>query len=191
MNRRRVLAAIGASTLSLAGCLAGGPTDPASDAASSTPTDSPTEPPPATPSGTPPVNTGGRGEFDPADTYEYVLVGSRAGVNEDFLPHELNIWNATPGQRLVNLRILDRVANGTVHRAAYTIPADEALEVRLLEPSRYVVQLWGPAIETETLRVPCSLFDCNNSATGISIYDDGHIGSSVASTLVGCPAPDC
>lgn len=183
MNRRAFLGLVGGVTSGFAGCLAPGASDPAPDSPSTTP--------PATPSGTPPVNTGGRGEYDPETTYEQVEVGSRAGVNDDFLPHDLHIWNATPGQRVVTLRLLDRVANETVHRATYTIPADNVLEVTLLEPSRYFVQLWGPAINTETLLVPCSLFDCNNSGTGVHIYENGHIGSSVASTLAGCPAPDC
>lgn len=183
MNRRTVLGLVGSVTSGFAGCLATGASDRAPDSTATTP--------PATPSGTPPVNTGVRRVFDPAATYKQVEVGSRADVNEDFLPHNLYIGNATPGQRVVNLRILDRVANETVHRATYPIPANNELTVTLLEPSRYFVQLWGPAINTETLLVPCSLFDCNTTSTGIHIYEDGHIGSSVASTLVACPAPDC
>lgn len=184
MNRRKFLGLVGGVTSGFAGCLASGTSDPTPDSTSPTP--------PATPSGTPPVNTGGPDEFDPADAYKQVEVGSRAGVNEDFLPHDLHIWNAASDQRVVNLRILDRLATTTAHRAAYTIPADKGLEVTLLTPSKYYVQLWGPAIDTpETLLVPCDLFDCNESSTGISIHDHGHIHSSVVSTLAGCPGYDC
>ena len=183
MNRRKVLGLVGGVSSGFAGCLATGAGESASNPTSTTP--------PATPSGTPPVNTGGLDDFDPAETYKHVEFGSRVGVNEDFLPHDLHICNATPDQRVVNLRILDRVANETIHRAAYTIPADDALAVTLLEPSRYFVQLWGPAIATETLLVPCDLFDCNSSVTKIGVFENGHIRSSVRSTLAACPSPDC
>ena len=183
MNRRKVLGLIGGVTSGFAGCLATGVGESGPDSTS------PTRP--ATPSGTPPVNTGGLDEFDPTDTYKKVEVGSRDGVAEDFRPHDLHIWNAAPDQRVVNLRILDRVANEPVHRATYTIPADDALAVTLLEPSRYFAQLWGPVIATETLLVPCDLFDCNSSVTSIGIFENGHIRSSVSSTMAACPSPDC
>lgn len=183
MNRRQALVAIGTSTLSLAGCLARETTGPGGAAGTATP------PPP--PRDLPPVNTGLRGDFEPETTYKEIEVGTRAGVDEDYAPHDLHIWNATAGQRTVNLRILDRVADESVHRAAYTIPAAAALRTTLMEPSQYFVQLWGPAIDTETLLVPCIIFDCNSSTTSISLYEDGHIGSVVSSTLVGCPSYDC
>lgn len=184
MNRRTLLAFVSGATSGVAGCLATGGSETPPEPASSTP--------PATPRSTPPLNTGSHGSFDPDGTYKYVVVGSRTGVNDDFRPHDLHIWNLTPGQRVVNLRILDRLANTTAHRAAYTIPADKGLEVTLLTPSKYYVQLWGPTIDIpETLLVPCYLFDCNESSTGISIHDHGHIHSSVVSTLAGCPGYDC
>lgn len=183
MNRREVLGLVGGVSCGFAGCLATGAGESAADSTSTTP--------PATPSGTPPVNARGLDEFDPTDTYKQVEVGSRAGVNEGYRPHDLHIWNAAPDQRVVNLRILDRVANETIHQAAYTVPADDALAVMLLEPSRYFVQLWGPAIATETLLVPCDLFDCNSSVTKIGVFENGHIRSLVRSTLAACPSPDC
>lgn len=182
MNRRKVLGLIGGVTSGFAGCLATGMGESAPESRSPTP--------PATPTDTPPVNTGGLDEFDPTETYKNIELGSR-GVLGDFRPHDLHIWNAAPDQRVVNLRILDRVANESVHRATNTIPADDALAVTLLEPSRYFVQLWGPEIATETLLVPCDFFDCNSSVTSIGLFENGHIRSSVRSTLVACPSPDC
>lgn len=185
MKRRTVLGAVGTGLPSLSGCLVAADGQSASDGA--------TETSPATPESTPPVNTGGVDEFDPSNTYERVEVGSRKGVKEEFKPHHLLIWNTYGSEQTVQLRILDRVAVTTAHRAAYTIPADAALEVSLLTPSKYYVQLWGPAIDTpETLLVPCDLFDCNASITRIGIIETGRVRSSVISTLAGCfSTPDC
>lgn len=199
MDRRTFLALVSGVTSGVAGCHATGGSERSSDSATSTP--------PGTPRSTPPMDTGGLDTFELADIYEHVEMGSRTGVDGDidehvevgsrigvvdaFRPHDLHIWNTTPDHRVINLRILDRLANTTVHRAAYTIPADKGIEVTLLEPARYFVQLWGPVIATETLRVPCSLFDCNESVTGIRIPDDGHLRPTVTSTLAGCPSADC
>jgi len=182
MKRRTVLALIG-GTGGIGGCISIGQSD--------SPPASASQEPPATPRSTPPVNTGGIEIFDPATTYKEIDVGNRIGVNDDFEPHNLRIWNAVSGHREVNLRILDRLASATDHQAGYTIPADDALVVTLLDPARYYVQIWGPDIDTETLQVPCSLFDCNASETRIKISADGTVKSSVISTLVGCPSPDC
>lgn len=184
MNRRTVLATVGTGLVSFSGCLA------AADGQS--PSDTPTGTPPATPESTPPANTGGLDEFDPSTTYKWVEVGTREGVKENFKPHDLQLWNTFENEQTVSLRILDRLADTTAHRATYAIPADAALEVTLLTPSKYYVQLWGPAIDTpETLLVPCTLFDCNTSATRIGIFESGRVRSSVLSTLVGCPSPEC
>lgn len=184
MKRRTVLGTVGTGFVSLSGCLA--------TADGQSPSDTATRTPPATPEATPPANSGGLDQFDPATTYNRVEVGSREGVKEDFQPHDLLIWNTFEREQTVSLRILDRLGETTTHRATYDIPADAALEVTLLTPSKYYVQLWGPAIDTpETLLVPCDLFDCNTSRTRIGIFEPGQVRSSVLSTLVGCPSPDC
>lgn len=185
MKRRALLATVGTGVASLSGCLAAADGPSAPDSTPGTP--------PATPDSTPPVNTGGLDDFDPSSTSRQVEVGSRDGVKEKFGPHDLLIWNASESEQSVSLRILDRVRETTAHRAGYTIPADAAVEITLLRPSKYYLQLWGPAIDTpETLLVPCDLFDCNASATRIGIFENGRVRSSVISTLVGCPStPDC
>jgi hypothetical protein len=61
-----------------------------------------------------------------------------------------------------------------------------------LTPSKYYVQLWGPAIDSpETLLVPCRRFDCNESSTDIGIFESGEVRSAVFGTAVACPHPDC
>lgn len=184
MNRRAILGLVGGVTGGFAGCLATGVSDQAPDSTATTP--------PATPSGPPPVNTGGLSEFDPAETYKHVDVGTRDGVPEKFEPHDLLIWNALERETRISMRLLDRVADTTTHRDEYDIPADQAVSVTLLSPSRYFVQLWGLAIESpETLLVPCSLFDCNSSVTRIGVFERGDVRSSVMSTTAACPSPDC
>lgn len=183
MNRRRVLAALGATAGSLAGCVADGADDP--DADGRTPT------PPATPRGTPPVNSGGLGEFDPASTYEQVDVGSRERVDDRFGPHDVRVWNAVDIERTLHLRVVDRQAEATTYRAAHEVPADAAVDLTLLEPAPYLLQVWAAGGRPRTvLRVPCSVFDCNASATSVAVHGD-RTESSVVSTLAGCPAPDC
>lgn len=194
-SRRKVLQSITvAIPVGLAGCSFGGgpqPTDPAPDT-SPTATDAPTSTPPATPVSTPPVNSGGLDSFDPSDIHERIEVGSREGVKAEYKPHDLRIWNALGSEQPVSVRILDRRAKTTVHRGEYGIPADVEIRITLLTPSKYYVQLWGPAIESpETLRVTCSHFDCNESSLDIGIFESGEVRSAVFSTLVACPHPDC
>lgn len=184
MNRRTLLGLAGGVASGFGGCLATGAGDTTPDSTATMP--------PATPSGTPPANTGGLSEFDPAATYNQVDVGTRDGVPEKYGPHDLVVWNAVERETRISLRVLDRVAETTVHRDEYDLPTDQAVSVTLLSPSRYFVQLWGPAIEPpETLRVPCSFFDCNSSVTRIGVFDGGAVRSSVMSTDAGCPSPDC
>lgn len=184
MNRRTVLAALGATAGSLSGCVAHGDDEQADG------TGTPTAP--DTPRGTPPANSGGLDEFDPAFTYEHVDVGNRTGVDDRYGPHDVRVWNATAERHVINLRVVDRLAETTTYRDGHVVPADAALEASLLEPSRYLVQAWAPALDVhETVRVSCSLFDCNASVTSIGVFENGRTGSSVSSTLAGCPSPDC
>ena len=185
MQRRQVLALLATTAGGFAGCFGNGTADadPDSDRTTATPPPSPS----STPSPTPPVSTGDlAGSFDPSGTAAYVPVGSREGVEDAFGPHDVRIWNAGGDQRTVRVRVRDTLAGTPAHEAAHTIPADEALQVDLREPSRYVVELWGPTIVTTTLRVPCRLFDCNESSTLVAVRSTGDVDSSVLSTMAGC-----
>lgn len=184
MKRRLFLAAAGAGMSSITGCL--------TSAGGQSPTEEPTRTPPATPESTPPQNAGGLEDVDPKTTYERVEVGSREGVKEDFRPHDILIWNTLSSEQSISVRILDRLAETTAHWAEYSVPADEAVQIRLLTPSKYYIQLWGPAIESpETLLVPCRRFDCNNSATRIGLFETGEVRSGILTTLAECPSPEC
>lgn len=200
-SRREVLQTITATApVGLAGCLYGGasaPTDssPGTDQAATgepTSTSSPTTTPPPTPETTPPEQIGGGVDAEDKPTYKRVQVGSREGVNDDFNPHDIFVWNSRDGEKSVAVRILDRIAESTVHRAEYTIPAGEDVKIRLLTPSKYYVQLWGPAVNSpQTLLVPCERFDCNYSSTIIGIFEGGEVRATILTTLAACPGYEC
>lgn len=193
-SRREILQTLTAAVpVGIAGCAFGG-AFPSTDRSTTSPTatPAPTSTPPATPESTPPVNTGGIGVFDPSSIHNWIEIGSREGVKEEFKPHDIRIWNTLSSERTVFVRILDRLAKTTVHRAEYTIPADEGVRITLLTPSKYYVQLWGPAINPpETLLVPCRHFDCNESSIDIGFFESGEVRSAVFSTLVACQHPEC
>lgn len=185
MKRRTVLALVAGGALPVAGCLgAGGSADATSRST-----------PPPTPSSTPPVNTGGVSEFDPETVHERVEVGTRPTTDgpdgDAFRPHDVAVLNAAADERTVGVRILDRLADRTAHRDTYRVPADAAVELSLLRPSKYYVQVWGPAVDAETLLVPCDSFDCNGSTTEVRIDDSGEVASTVVSTLLACETFEC
>lgn len=194
-SRRKVLQAMTAAVpVGLAGCMSGGASTTTDPSLSSSPTaiSGPTSTPPATPETTPPENSGGLDDFDPTNIHERIEVGSREGVKEEFKLHDLGIWNTVGSEQSVSVRVLDRLAETAVHRAEYSIPADEAVRIGLLTPSKYYVQLGGAAIDSpETLLVPCERFDCNESKTQIGIFESGAVRSTVLTTLAQCPSLDC
>ena len=195
MNRRTVLAGVGAAVCtSFGGCLA--TEDPSGNGSDSAPeaagdrADDDDSGPQRSPSEYP-VDTGDLEEFDPDRTAETVDVGSRAGVDGAYGPHDVTVWNAA-GVPAVDVRITDASDESTVHRETYEIPSDAALSVSLLEPSNYHVEVRVPAADTRhVLAVPCQFFDCNSSVTRIGIFDGGRMGSSVLSTTAACPSTAC
>lgn len=138
-----------------------------------------------------PRDTGGLDAFDPAGTYEEVDVGSREGVDDAYRPHDVRVWNAG-AVPAIELRIVDATGEAVVHDATHEIPEDDELTISLLKPSVYLVELRIPTAGTrQTVRVPCTLFDCNGSATQIGVLEDGRIEGRVVTTLAGCPSADC
>lgn len=194
-TRRKVLQTITtAIPVGTAGCLTSSTFQNTESSPSNSPrnTSTPTSTPPATPETTPPESSGRVPDAKQKTTYKRVKIGSRQGVEGDFKPHALIIWNTLNSEQSVSVQILNKIAESTVHRADYNIPSDEAVKIHLLTPSKYYVQLWGPPIGSpETLLVPCDRFDCNESSTIIGIFDDGKVGSTILSTLVACPGYDC
>ena len=195
MNRRTVLAGVGAAVCtSFAGCLGtevragnGSADSRPRDAGERADDDSRTNESPAEY----PVNTGDLEEFDPDRTAETVAVGSRAGVDRSHRPHHIDVWNAA-GVPAVDVRITDATDESTVHRETYEIPPDAALSISLLTPSNYRIELRVPATEARhALGVPCRFFDCNGSVTRIGVFEGGRMRSSVLSTMMACSSAPC
>lgn len=189
-TRRTVLASLGGTTAALAGCIGAVTDAPTGDGDTDPTPETPTPPP--TPDTSPPPNVGSLETFDPAAVHASVDVGSREGVDDDFQPHGVAVWNDTDRDREIHVRVVDRIAERTAFRRGFDVPADESVALSLLEPSRYLLQAWAPALDASTaLSVPCSLFDCNGSRTRVAFRPDGSVPSSVISTMAGCPSPQC
>ena len=146
-----------------------------------------------------------------------ITVGSRAGVRnpENNRPHLVRVWN--DGERARTLRLeLRRDDDGVapVNRRV-EFPADGYLALRLLEPASYALTVtpvggeMGTATDTattatetapatatattsagatgETVRIPRTLFDCNDSRTDVRVGPDGAVESETTATEIGCP----
>lgn len=152
MDRRGLLATLGASSSALCGCLG-------SSGPSSTETQSTTEPSGAgteTPA------------FDPSGTKETIRVGKNPG---EIIPHGVVIWNALGSTTQVSIRIFNSSAGETHHEKTYDLPTDHAIAITLREPSHYQITLRIPEVDIQrTVSVPERLFDtCNESYTHVSI----------------------
>lgn len=130
-------------------------------------------------------------DFHSGETYKDIDLGSRDGVDDAYGPHSVLVVNEA-GVDEVDFGVIDVVENVIIHHETYAIPEGEKLVATLLEPSKYVLNVYVPEWEGKhSLRVPCSFFDCNGSSTRIGIFADGRINSSGLSTLIGCPSFTC
>ncbi|WP_436930702.1 hypothetical protein [Halosimplex halobium] len=184
MNRRQVLAGLGTA---LSAATAGCPSGLVGDADRSA--DDPVADLPERP-GEYPVSTGDLGGFAPRETHRRVEVGSREGVHEDFQPHDVAVWNAA-GYPETAVEVVDYATETRPLARTFAIPDDDAVRVSLLEPVPYLVTVRVPDAGAEqTLRVPCPVFDCNDSATQVGLFED-EIRSAAWSTLLACRSATC
>lgn len=138
-----------------------------------------------------PTTTTDLDQFNPAETYRDIDIGSRDGVAEQHKPHLVRIWNTTSISP-VSVRVMHPATETFVHTERYKIPTDTQLVLTLLEPAEYLVEVCVPTAETIlTLRVMCRMFDCNSSRTDFGIFEQGEIRSSWVSTTTGCSGPRC
>lgn len=178
MNRREVLVGAGAAlTTPLVGCSSIGGSGKSPDI-------------PSSPESYP-VSVGEIHNFDAEGTFESIEIGSREGVDAAFEPHLVSIWNNGDVPE-IELRVIDYGPTAIVHENVHAIPDDTILDVTLLEPSLYLVEVTVPALGAETtLRVDCRLFDCNNSATTIEVRANGALPSRMGTTSIGCSSAPC
>jgi hypothetical protein len=130
--------------------------------------------------------------FDPAteEPFERIEVGSRENVlvPDDNLPHSVSVWNAADTERDIGVHLAadrEMVRDRTV-----TVPADEFLTLRLLEPADYELALSLDGEQVGSLSVGTGYFDCNNSTTSVGVFPDGRIEHSTLTTLVACGEPN-
>lgn len=178
VNRREVLAGAGvALTSPLVGCSSIGGDGESSDI-------------PSSPRSYP-VSVGEIRDFDAEGTLETIEIGSREGVDAAFEPHDVSIWN-NGDVPAIELRVIDYDPTAVVHENAHEIPDGTTLDVTLLEPSLYLIEVTVPALGAKTtLRVDCRLFDCNQSVTTVELRANGALPSRMVTTQIGCSSAPC
>ena len=188
MNRRRFVAAVGAS-LALAGCATEGsvPETDDDDVTPATPpsidettTEQPrTDPPPGSGDRETPAD-------GPRETRDGAFaVGERVG---EFNPMGLAIDNDGPDERTVRLEITDTQAEAVLVERTFDVSSELRGELR--SPTDYEIRVAVPAEGIETVEtIDEGVFDtCNSYGTTISISRGGEFERETMSTLVACDA---
>lgn len=209
MHRRELLGALGLGAVGAAG-LVGSPADGAGEAAGTT-TDG------TTAGGTPSQGNDFDGIDSSADRpFAAITVGSRAGVRnpENNRPHLVRVWNDSDRARGLRLELRRGDGSVPVDRGV-EFPADGYLSLRLFDPASYELTVsavgGGATAGTdatastasgtttsatatssadaagETIRIPRTLFDCNDSRTDVRVGPDGAVASETVATEIGCP----
>lgn len=181
MNRRKLLAAVGAGATGMAGFFGEGATGTGQETTTTQTT----------------TATAGEG-FTGIDSsaerpFATISVGSRAGVEnpDNNLPHAVRVWNDSDESRTIGVRLVrgDAATDGEpVVDRRVEFPADGYLAIRLLEPASYRLSVQpGGGGEAETIEIPRSQFDCNDSTTEVAVTADGQVKSETVTTEAECP----
>lgn len=122
--------------------------------------------------------------FDPDSTYTTVEI-------VDGRPHDVVIWNAKDSAREIAVQIRKRQNKSenteTVFDNAFGVPADAALEFRLIEPATYIVDISVASDDGhKELRIQQEEFDCNSHKHQLAVRPDGSIDVSGLSTTKKC-----
>jgi hypothetical protein len=189
MNRRELLGAVGLGATGLVGFVgrrAGGVMG--QDTRSTQPTETTTRQ----------TTTAGE-EFTGIDSeaeqpFATISVGSREVVEnpENNRPHTVRVWNDSDSSRTIGLRLVrDGDDESALVDQAVEFPPDGYLILDLLEPADYSLAV-RPDEETgaeggETIEIPRSQFDCNDSQTDVAVTADGAVKSVTITTEIGCP----
>jgi hypothetical protein len=207
MNRRELLAAVGAGATGVAGLLGVQARGAGRDGEATTTT-------------TTSAGEGFTGIESAADRpFARISVGTRAGVRdpENNQPHAVRVWNDSDRARAIGLRLVRDGESGTaVLDRRVEFPADGYLTLRLLEPGDYALTVppgaetsdetmdgattagtAGAATSTTTARgratggatvaIPRAQFDCNDSRTDVRVAADGGVRWETVTTEESCP----
>lgn len=183
MRRRTYLALVGG--LLGAGC--SGLSSPSTPTLTPAPVTTRTDGPTATPTPADPA-------AGPESTVELVRIGRRDEVRNpaDNRPHVVEIWNTADTGTRIAVTISSRPSGSdvvqTVLDETYEVPPDAAVQVRLVEPSNYVVEVRVSAIDAgEQFTVPADSFDCNEHGYQVAVVPaDERIEVTEYSTAVAC-----
>lgn len=208
MQRRTVLAGVGAAVATLAGCTTLGETGegeagkPPGDSGNETPgeggTGTPGESTP-TPESNPERNGSDSDqpevdfwEYDPSETAAQRVVGNEsATAGENVRPHVVSIWNAAPEERTLAVHVYDDRAGRTRMQDAIDLPADTDLQITLAEPGAYEIEISTTGTNTtETVTVGPEYFDCNASSTNVAVWPTGSVDYRTMTTLALCTDGD-
>jgi hypothetical protein len=122
-----------------------------------------------------------------SDTKPFVtiVVGPSGTLPPDVHPHYVVIGNEAANDRLIGIEIRDRDARVAAVDTTLQFPQGGLAKVTFATPSTYEVSLLVDDNRT-TIDVPHSFFDCNDSATKVSVNSDGSIEDRTVSTMVAC-----
>lgn len=123
-----------------------------------------------------------------------ISVGSREAVEnpENNQPHAIRVWNDSDSSRSIGLRLVrDGDDESALVDRVVEFPPDGYLMLDLLEPADYTLAV-RPDEETgsqdgETIQIPRSQFDCNDSRTDVAVMTDGAVKFETITTEIGCP----
>jgi hypothetical protein len=131
--------------------------------------------------GLPPSTAGTVSQFDPASVFERVSVGAAEQYH-----HRVVVWNAAPAEREIAVHLRDVDAGRTVVDAEMRFPAYQAFEMRLFDPTDYVLAVVADGGRERRLGVPRSFVDCDGSETAVAVRPGGGVDAAVRSTTVLC-----
>lgn len=116
-------------------------------------------------------------------------VGERSQVqSEHRKPHQVWVWNDADEAHDLTLTLSN--ARGTIIERTVSFEANSKVAIVLQVPSKYefTVAIEGESETSETVEIPFSQFDCNDSASDVVVRDDGTIESGSVTTQMACTA---
>ncbi|MCU4799615.1 hypothetical protein OB920_04415 [Halobacteria archaeon HArc-gm2] len=128
---------------------------------------------------------------EPDSPFQTIETGTRDGIANpgQNTPHRIAIWNASSeGHQIqVEIRSVTNESRSVVLDETYEFPANSVLEVRLLTPDEYLIEMRRTDNEAQkSITVARDWFDCNSSRHKVTIPEDGHITVTESSTLLAC-----
>lgn len=151
----------------------------------------------ATPTPRPPVRNASRSEGgsrdwevpvgveSSEDPFVSFVVGDPSVPSQDVRPHYVIVENRAERERPVGLRVRDPDAGEPAIDTELRFPPRGLVQVELATPATYEVSVTVSGT-TRTVTVDRSSFDCNESATALSVHPDGGVDDRTVTQSMGC-----